>query len=70
MTTNTGWLCPRCHLVNAPHVDRCACVPDALSPYVPLRGATGAPMRCATCGGPFWVCHGSHTVASTKGAST
>lgn len=23
----TGWVCPRCSLVNAPHINRCACKP-------------------------------------------
>lgn len=25
MPARTAWECPRCHAINAPHVDRCAC---------------------------------------------
>lgn len=25
MTTRTAWECPRCHRMNAPHVDHCDC---------------------------------------------
>lgn len=25
--TPTGWLCPRCKAVNAPHLDQCPCAP-------------------------------------------
>lgn len=25
VVTLTGWICPRCHVVHAPHVDRCEC---------------------------------------------
>ena len=28
---NTGWLCPRCKKVNAPHVRQCDCEPDAVA---------------------------------------
>lgn len=26
MSENIGWECPRCHKINAPHVNQCDCV--------------------------------------------
>ena len=36
----TAWECPRCHKVNAPHVEKCDCVPVEINepisiPYIP-----------------------------------
>jgi hypothetical protein len=38
----TAWECPRCHKVNAPHVDKCDCVPTGINepvsiPYFPYQ---------------------------------
>lgn len=35
---NVGWICARCGVSLAPHVDRCACIPGyyhTLYPYLP-----------------------------------
>ena len=31
-----AWECPRCRVVNAPHVDQCACVPWSQPIFVPF----------------------------------
>lgn len=42
----TGWVCPRCGRVNAPHVDQCVCKPDELQGVItvwpPYDGGTTA----------------------------
>jgi len=35
----TAWECPRCHKINAPHVDRCDCEPE------PELTSTGGEIR-------------------------
>lgn len=52
-----AWECPRCGVVNAPHVDRCACAPVPVvfrdpnkeSPERPLEFTMTA--QCSGCGG-------------------
>ena len=32
-----AWECPRCHRINAPHTERCDCVPaQEYAPYAPF----------------------------------
>ena len=37
----SGWECPRCHVVNAPHVDQCKCsyIICQLQPYTGMGGS-------------------------------
>jgi len=30
-----GWICPRCHVVHAPWIDKCDCEPKALASVGP-----------------------------------
>lgn len=31
----SGWVCPRCSIVNGPHVNSCSCVPASTFKLVP-----------------------------------
>lgn len=59
--TPVGWECPRCHAVNAPHVNQCNCRPGVVT--------AGTRLICNWCGQPcdhlerrrvdgndLWVC--------------
>lgn len=39
-----GWECPKCHVVNGPHVDRCPCTAGAAAvAKAPATGTAEAP---------------------------
>lgn len=47
---NTGWICPRCQGVHAPHVDRCGCAPAF--PIMPPYAVPPMALPMALCGCP------------------
>lgn len=65
-----GWACPTCAAVMAPFMVSCVncrgekvVVRDTSTVQLPMTGGTGVAIgRCDICGGPFSVCHGSHTI--------
>lgn len=75
MPERNAWECPRCHKVNAPHVDQCSCdgnavigiplppqpiVPPVTVPYVPWPYSTGTKPLDP----PFIVTCGSTTTST------
>ena len=57
----TGWRCPGCGNVYAPHVERCGqCIPQPVQSTG--TGTLGKDALCSYCGGALWVCRGSHNV--------
>lgn len=42
--TQTGWVCPKCHAANAPHINQCPC---SMTPLVPTV-TTGAGLSGST----------------------
>jgi hypothetical protein len=45
---NTGWICPRCNKVNAPHVSQCDCTKTKESEMVFAGTITGVEIFCKT----------------------
>ena len=59
---NEGWLCPRCGIINAPHVNHCECTPN----MIPLYEGQNIPetSKISEClqGNHLWECTGLSTV--------